>query len=243
MTDETPLSIPATGGPQRDTLKEHCSTELKLALMAGRFTPGDQVTVRALADQLKFTIMPMREAVQRMVLAGALINLPNGRVSIPKPTRAEFLELIDIRQRLEPIACERATKHVTDQDLEQIAACQRDLVQAIANSALEESILCNLKFYFSIYKAAQSPHLSDLIEMVWLRFGAMIPQPVVLIYRWSSPRGQTEYVANQMKNHEALLGALQTRDTIAANRVMNRIITMNEEFCLRTFPFDDAAKE
>ena len=60
----------------RSTLNEEVYEQLKQALMSGKITPGSTMTIRSLASSFGISVMPVREALRRLVAEHVLILLP-----------------------------------------------------------------------------------------------------------------------------------------------------------------------
>ncbi len=65
---------------ERETLHERAYDEVKKAIMGGAIAPGEPMTIRALAKALGTSVMPVREALRRLVAERALELLPNARL-------------------------------------------------------------------------------------------------------------------------------------------------------------------
>ncbi len=59
-------------------------------LFSGRMAPGDKLSLRQAADVLGVSIMPVREAVSRLVADKALEVTPNRAIRVPLMTAAQF---------------------------------------------------------------------------------------------------------------------------------------------------------
>jgi DNA-binding GntR family transcriptional regulator len=218
---------------QRATLKTQTYADLRHLLMAGKFVPGDQLTVRLLSEQLNSTIMPVREAVQRLVAEGALINLPSGRVRVPKLTRNEFHELMEIRKLLEPAACSRAAERATTAVIESIRSEERKLSEMMRNEVSDGVRIANLNFHFTIYEAAGSLHMTRLIESVWLRTGPIIFFPT------DNDVEKTKYFDHELIWHKKLVRYLWERNARGAAKAMSEILNGTERFYTEVFPFEE----
>ena len=69
----------------RQTLGERAYAKLADLLISGRLAPGEKLSLRAAADVLGVSIMPVREAVSRLVADKALEVTPNRAVRVPLP--------------------------------------------------------------------------------------------------------------------------------------------------------------
>jgi DNA-binding GntR family transcriptional regulator len=217
----------------RNTLKDQSYSELRRALIVGRFQPGENVTVKLLADQLGSGIMPVREAVQRLVAEGALINLPNGRVCVPSLARAEFDEIVDIRLLLEPHCSGKAAAAMTEKSLAEITQAQVRLRAATSGSKTEATLWANHQFHFAIYRQAGLPQLLAHIESIWLCFGPMMPHSQAGI------PGADSYIEAELRMQDELVAALAARDQARSSRLMASIIEGTARWYHTTYPFAD----
>src|SRR3954467_23957 len=85
---------------ERETLHERAYDEVKKAIMGGAIAPGAPMTIRALAKALGTSVMPVREALRRLVAERALELLPNRSVTLPVMTAEKFDEIVRIRLAL-----------------------------------------------------------------------------------------------------------------------------------------------
>ena len=83
----------------RQTLGERAYARLADLLMSGRLAPGEKLSLRAAADVLGVSIMPVREAVSRLVADKALEVTPNRAVRVPLMSAAQFRDLTKVRDR------------------------------------------------------------------------------------------------------------------------------------------------
>src|SRR5512145_494581 len=106
---------------QRNTLNEAVYQQLKQALMSGRIAPGSTMTIRSLAASFGVSLMPVREALRRLVAEHVLVLQPNRSVALPVITRERFREITRIRTSLEGLAAEEATPLISADTLRKMA--------------------------------------------------------------------------------------------------------------------------
>lgn len=206
-------SVPA-GLPADTSLRSQVYDSLRDALTAGRFVPGQKLTLRFLAKALGVSLMPVREALRRLVAEGAFEMRPNRSIRVPLMTRAKILELRDIRMAVEGLAVEKAAALATR---EQIAGLRRIALEIVAARNLGDSATDRKKireYHFALYAIADQPTLLRVIEGLWLQTGPYMN----LLYPGfvSSPRGP--------EGRTRLLRALQAHDAAAARREVERDI-------------------
>src|SRR5580704_5437217 len=100
------------GPVERETLNDRVYRELKNSIMAGSFKPGSELTLRSVADALGTSLMPVRDAMRRLVSERALEVLPSRKIALPVLTVDKFLELRRIRLLLEGEAAALAAEKI-----------------------------------------------------------------------------------------------------------------------------------
>lgn len=157
----------------RTTIQEGVYQQLRNALMAGNFDPGQTLTIASLAESFGTSNMPVREALRRLAAENALDVAPNGSARIPSVTLARLDDLCQARVAVEGLAAELGIPRLTALDiekLEQIAA-EQHAIGLGSNTNVYELMARNQQFHFIIYRASGSEVLLQLIETLWLRFG------------------------------------------------------------------------
>ena len=162
------MSISRVSTPQ---LRELVYDQLTRALMLGEFKPGDSFTITSLAEQVGTSVVPVREAMQRLSAEGAIELLPGRSARIPALSLEAFEELTMVRLMLEGKAAALAAERISPKGIAEVAAHNRRIVAAIARDDVAVMMAENKRFHFAIYRAAGAPTLERLIEMMWLRAG------------------------------------------------------------------------
>ena len=88
------------GPVDNTTLRERVYRTLKQAILEGRFSPGEALTTRSLAEVLGTSVMPVRDALLRLNAKGGVEVLPNRAARLPVLSRESIAELYEIRPTL-----------------------------------------------------------------------------------------------------------------------------------------------
>jgi DNA-binding GntR family transcriptional regulator len=177
------------------------------------------MTIRSLAAAFGISLMPVREALRRLVAEQVLEMLPNRSVALPVITRERFREITQIRISLESLAAEEAAGRISETDIATLDGLNSAMERPDAAQSpgyLEN----NREFHFYLYRKSGLPILVSLIESLWLQIG-----PLLTIQQAAMAKMPT---APQI-HHRTLLKALRKRDSKAAGRAIGADI-------------DDAAK-
>jgi DNA-binding GntR family transcriptional regulator len=199
----------------KGSVQDRVYAELRHWLMVGRFLPGETITLRNLAAELKVSPMPVRAALRHLIAEGGLEMLPNRSVRVPRMTRERLAELMAVRRELEGLATMQACRNLTEAEFRQIEKLHVSLMRALKAGNSGQVLALNQRFHFTLYTIARSWVIMPMIEALWLRAGPFMhlaqSSPGV---RWDG------------RHHVELVRALARRDARAARRAIQRDIGM-----------------
>lgn len=219
---------------QRRTLQDSVYDNLREMLMSGAASPGDRLTVRAVASSMGTSIMPVREAFRRLTSEGALEPLSTGATRVPVFDAAKLQDITEIRMAVEGLAVRRAATRLTIPELEAIALLQSDLQRVVRANNLSAEAGANERFHFALYQAAGSTQLLRVIQSLWLQMGPWI---ALLIRENKWPK--RERGTRVFRFHDQIIVALRRRDPDAAEAAIRSDISIGAEGMItlaRTMP-------
>lgn len=193
--------------------------ELRAAVMAGAFRPGEAITVQELADAFGTSTMPIRDALRRLVAERAMIVLSNRSVALPRLTRDGFEDLLRVRVALEGQAVEWATPNLTESELDTLDALCRQINAPATRRDVKLFLQLNQNFHFAIYRGARSDVLMPVIEGMWLQVGPYIN---LLIHEIVAVRSRSVH-------HDGAIEALRRRDGVTARREIENDLLSSAE--------------
>lgn len=214
---------------ERNSLADQVYEDLRSLIMSGRLLPGAKISLREVAKVLDVSVMPVRDAVNRLVTEQALLPAPNRGYYVPHMTPEEFRELADIRMEIESYAGVQAVLRHLPEDLEEIRKEERRY-HGLCHAAVPDpsvAITSNMRIHFLIYKAARMPRLLSIIEALWLRAGPII----VLETRLTPERLLT---GGSFLRHEEMVRALDTRDTALMEQAIRTDIGTTATYILNS---------
>ncbi|EHS53671.1 transcriptional regulator, GntR family [Rhizobium sp. PDO1-076] len=196
---------------ERETVQDRVYGQLRRTLINGGFAAGDMLRIVDLAERLKTSTMPVREALGRLVSEQALEALPNRSVRVPLITRERLDDLerarILIEGRLVALACHR----LTPDDHEGLKQTNRDCEAAFERHGQDIAPVTseiNQRFHFQIYRAAGSQVLIPMVESLWLQSGPVV-RAAAHIHDEQGGLAATNH-------HWTIVAALEARDEQAA---------------------------
>jgi len=142
---------------------------LKERILLGEIAPGERIIESNIAEDLKTSRTPVREAFQRLVQDGLVERVPQGGVRVTVITPRMIKEVFGIRAVLEVYAVELACDNIdpeTIMKLKELAMQARKLLSSPDANGLEGLITLwkiNTSFHETIYRATGSDHLLKLV--------------------------------------------------------------------------------
>ena len=219
-----------TRSGSHETQREWVYERIKLALMGGRYQPGEKMTIARLTRQLGVSATPVREALRRLAAERALVMNPNRSVTVPALSRDEVLAVRAVRERLEGYAAQLAAGRLGAEALARLGRIGRELAHARARNDAAAILRLNESFHFTVYEGAGMPVLTELIATLWLQSAPTLN----LIF---SPENIGRYPHTaQNRNNRALLKALRARDARGAARAVAAEIALGSRLLERLMP-------
>ena len=227
LTAEIPMT--ETKSPKK-TMQQRVYHELRHSLMVGAFAPGQTVSLRKLAESLQTSLMPVREAVNRLVAERAFEMLPNRTVIIPNPDAEKLAELMRWRRILEGAAAEEACTNIDARKIKELESINKKLLRAVKDNELQLVLLRNQEFHFKIYEASGNTILLPMIESLWLQSGPF------MYYSLAAP----QLVWNAV-HHVTAMDALREKQPKKVKKAIQEDIQAAADFLLKSHLFNKAS--
>jgi DNA-binding GntR family transcriptional regulator len=196
-----------------ERLHERVHRHIRQSLMEGRFRPGQVLTIRDVAAQLGTSVMPVRDALQKLTVEQILELTTNRSVRVPVISGEKFAEICETRMILEGSITRIATHRATKEDIERMELAERAFLSA--REANDPTMLLhrNREFHFAVYSAARHATLMQLIEPLWVRCG---PCTLSLFEDLTT----IEVKRNASSRHRGVIAALRARKPAQAEQAI-----------------------
>lgn len=238
----SPTKLPRLARVDRGTIQERVYQQLREALMKGRFTPGDPITLRALAKAFGTSAMPVREAVRQLVAEQALVVNPNRSVIVPLLSAERLDELRRIRTALEGMLAEEAADKISLAAVDKLENLHEEMCAAVAAGDIKRYLPRNQEFHFTIYAAANLPTALRMVESMWLQIGPVLNFLLTKDARSQRTGGSEKGTSIFERHHLHAVQALRRRDGPAARQAIADDINDHADYFLSLEHFQAAAK-
>jgi DNA-binding GntR family transcriptional regulator len=156
----------SAGTPQLDrpdvrSIEEVVTTALRDAILSGELRPGERLLQEQLADQLRVSRIPLRDALRRLEAEGLVRIGPRRGAEVASLTRADVLEIYEIRIALEPDLMRRAVGALGPADIKRLVDMSEQMDARVDKPA--EGLRARRAFYSELYAYADRPRIHRMI--------------------------------------------------------------------------------
>lgn len=220
------VSNPATERTsERRALVDKLAATLQARVLNGELPMGARLRQEALAEEFGVSRTPVREALRKLQASGLVELRPNRGALVRGLSGREIRDAYEVRAELEGLAAELAALHVHHAHIDGLHE-----VQAQFRSALDEAVAAreagtdpsqelsdrwgraNDLFHQAIQEAAGNDVLTSTLAHLHRSFPRDLSRTVL--------RESTTLLRENVREHEAILDAIERRDAASARELM-----------------------
>jgi DNA-binding GntR family transcriptional regulator len=194
----------------RMALHDQVATRLRTMLVEGHIPPGAKLNERLLAEQLRVSRTPLREAIKLLALEGLVDLLPNRGAVAVKLTESDVAHTFEVLAGLESMAGALAAQRITGDELEEIRALHYEMKASFTRRDLSNYYRLNAAIHNAINAAAKNPVLTSTYGHINARVQSL---------RFRTNQDETKW-KRAMKEHDSMVAALDAHDGEALRRVL-----------------------
>ncbi|MCO5069593.1 MAG: GntR family transcriptional regulator [Rhizobiaceae bacterium] len=214
------LNSPELSPVTRAMLHEQIYEMLSRNLMMGRFSPGQKLPLRGLAKSLGTSLMPVRDALQRLESVGSVVLTPQRTLMVPLFTSKELHDISVLRKAIESAALERAVVNRSKYQLDQLNERVKDICKAEKNNDIDLFLEANYHFHMIIADMSDLSFIRQSLEPIWMKLGPTVRQSVP----------DDDLFRSSAQNHIDMYEAIAAKDGEAALRALHRDISEGYSF-------------
>ncbi len=222
LPDGTPVSPGLHDPPTPEYLTKTALAvqALRGLILRGEIAPDAPLTVGRIAQMLRMSPTPVREAIRTLQAEGLLRHEPHHSVSVNRYSAQDIRDLYQMRAELESQATRIATPRLTDATLAQLATLNDRMRERATAGDIDTLNRLNGEWHLLIYGAADNRILLDVVQHLWKKF--------VWDINWILP-GRS---LRSIEEHDAVLEALRARDPDLAVERMRAHLQYGEEYAV-----------
>ncbi|WP_284434010.1 GntR family transcriptional regulator [Streptomyces sp. TUS-ST3] len=203
------------------SLADQIAYRLRAEILDGKLPFGARLQHEDLAARFGVSRTPIREALRQLQALNLVELAPNRGATVRTPSRAELVEVYELRAEMEGFACALAGERACAEDLDELERTQERLTEAVtAAGSLDDSELdaavteANTAFHSLIHQAAGNRRLTESIEQLQSVF------PRDSVWRVIA-HDETALTTMNVHEHQAIAAALRARTPDTARTLMH----------------------
>jgi len=200
-------------------LREHVYTGIKNAIIGGEFEPGKRLIEEKLAEEMKTSRTPVREAIQKLEKEGLIYRLPRGGFAVKGVTEEEVDEVFGLRGILEGYAGFLATERMEQGELKGLEEIIDKEEECLKNINAEDFIRLDAEFHDALYKAAKNTRLYNLLNDL---------RDYMYRYRVIIQRYQRK-AELAVQDHREMLTSIKNKNARQVERLVRKHMTRGKE--------------
>lgn len=195
--------------PYRQSLAGQTVDVLRELVLTGEIPPGQRVNEVELAQRMRISRGPLREAIRHLISEGLLVYVPHRGAHVPQADVPELYALFELRAALECAAARLAAARRTDRDLTALRQVMAESKERF-DAGRRFPYRLDIAFHRTLLDAADSPRIADQVRLA---------QQQVILLR-STHDVDPAHTRASMDDHDRLVAAIEARDGDTAAEVM-----------------------
>ncbi|MDA3959110.1 GntR family transcriptional regulator [Oceanispirochaeta sp.] len=208
------------------SLNEVAYQAIREKIIQGEFNPGCRIREDHLADEISMSRTPVREAINRLVSDGLIINKARKGLYLIDPSREEFESYLDIRIALEKLSVEQCIDRIEEEGLMRISEALDEFGFRMKNKKYD---LCNQldgEFHLLIAEISENKKLYTILDELSSFF----------LQTRSLEKKENPDVKNikTLREHRIIYEAIRNKDKVIAKEALfKNIDTMRDNLHLQ----------
>jgi DNA-binding GntR family transcriptional regulator len=195
------------------TLADQAYRALRGEIISGRLKPGERLTERHLAERLRVSPTPVREALQRLEHEHLITRTDTRRIQVAQPSTTKLYELTLIEAALRGAGARLAAENATEEELLVIEQAHAEFTNLTASP--ERALAAARRLHELIDRASHSETLITMIATATAFDWQFRLETIPDIF------GDNQKTAlDRHREHGKIVKALKARDGETAEKLM-----------------------
>jgi len=207
------------------TKADEIALALEEAIVSGELAPGSVLRQEQVSAQYEVSRTPVREALRKLQASGLVELRPNRGALVRGLSSREVRDAYEVRAELEGLGAELAALHVHHEHIDRLRQAQEQFQAALADAVAAREAGTELSqevsdrwgrandlFHQAIQEAAGNEVLTATLAHLHRSFPRDLTRTML--------RESTMLLQENVREHEAILAAIERRDAAAARELM-----------------------
>jgi DNA-binding GntR family transcriptional regulator len=196
MTETATAAESATGSKSQQAYQA-----VKARIVEGTYTPGYRLVLGAIARDLGFSVVPVREAIRRLEAEGLVTFERNVGATVAGIDPTEYLYTMQTLSIVEGAATALSAPLISGADIDRARAVNEEMRECLEHFDPVRFTQLNQDFHSVLFEHCPNPHILDLVHRGWNRLASLRSST----FRFVPGRAQ-----DSVNEHEGLLQLIES---------------------------------
>jgi DNA-binding GntR family transcriptional regulator len=204
------------------SLREQALLAIKRSILDSRYAPGSLLSENQLAEELRISRTPIREALRELAGSGLVRILPQRGIVVTELSARDIIEVYQLREQLEPFAARLAAERASAEDVRAFGSDQEDALRHLKAGRPRPAYDASVLMHARIIEIARNNWLEQIMKLLSdqvHRFGLL-----TLRHGRAGPA---------IREHGEIIAAIARRDPDAAESLMRNHLRADRDVALR----------
>jgi DNA-binding GntR family transcriptional regulator len=180
---------------------EQAYAAVKARIVEGAYTPGYRLVLAKIADDLGFSVVPVREAIRRLEAEGLVTFERNVGATVAGIDPTEYLYTMQTLSIVEGAATALSAPLIGATDIARARAVNEQMRECLEHFDPVRFTQLNQDFHSVLFEHCPNPHILDLVHRGWNRLASL---------RSSTFRFVPGRARDSVEEHETLLRLIES---------------------------------
>lgn len=207
-------------GAQRENLDQMIYDRLKTMIIEREIAPGDKIYQEKLAQELGVSRTPLVNALKKLEQEKLVTAIPRRGFFVRFFTKAEMIQIFELRELLEGLAARRAAQHISDDAIVRLRSFFKNWNSSTAAKDQRKYVEEDRRFHNFLFEIGGKEFLSDILKTYnFLTMSHQVDRKTILV----RPPEET------LSEHRAIIDAICSRDPVKAEEVTRAHLKRSRE--------------
>lgn len=183
------------------TKNELVYEEIRRLIVLGTFEPEERLFIKYLAKDLGVSESPIREALKRLISENFVVEKGINLYVAPL-SAMQFVDMLDIRLKLELIAIRQSARHIQETDVENLRLEIEEMKEELVRDDLATYSILHRNFHRSCFALCNIPYLISALTEASDHHERGVNIFKLKPWRKSPDLGQHEKIVNMLAAHD-----------------------------------------
>jgi DNA-binding GntR family transcriptional regulator len=222
--------------PVNRVLSDQVTNQLREAIMQGQLKPGQHIVEREIAQGMRLSRGPVRDALRILENEGLVVRYPHRGTFVAVMVMHDAEEIYSLRQALETLAVDYAIKYATGEQLDELDRIVDRMAERIeTNYTQAEATELDMQFHDALMRISGHTRL----QTTWMTLRGQVSL-LILTHRKLEP---TDFREKGVEYHRQVVTCLRQRDAAAAHAVVRRHLASSFDTVAAAIRTSEARRE